>query len=69
MPIGEQLETQYWIETARDCSYISQADSDKLLQQCYSIGKNDWLHDRQVFIVLQTKAESQKKPPTTNTEP
>ena len=36
---GEQLETQHWIETALDCSYISDEKSEKLLLQCQSIGK------------------------------
>ncbi|MEP6795747.1 MAG: four helix bundle protein [Saprospiraceae bacterium] len=36
---GEQMETQHWIETALDCSYISTETSDSLLNQCASIGK------------------------------
>ena len=36
---GEQLETQHWIETALDCSYISNQEAEGLLQQCVSIGK------------------------------
>ena len=36
---AEQLETQHWIETALDCSYISNEVSDNLLEQCSSIGK------------------------------
>ena len=36
---GEQLETQHWIETALDCSYISKELSDKLLDQYASVGK------------------------------
>jgi four helix bundle protein len=36
---GEQQETQHWIETAMDCSYISPEISDGLLKQCTSIGK------------------------------
>ncbi len=36
---GEQLETQHWIETALDCSYISQEIADDLLRQYSSIGK------------------------------
>ena len=36
---GEQLETQHWIETALDCSYISQKFADDLLKECASIGK------------------------------
>lgn len=36
---GEQQETQHWIETALDCSYISQEIADGLLHQYASIGK------------------------------
>ena len=36
---GEQLETQHWIETASDCSYISTEVANGLLSQCASIGK------------------------------
>ena len=36
---GEQLETQHWIETALDCSYITNETAVELLQQYASIGK------------------------------
>ena len=36
---GEQLETQHWIETAVDCSYISEEVADDLLKQCATISK------------------------------
>lgn len=36
---GEQLETQHWVETALDCSYISNEIAESLLLQCSSIGK------------------------------
>ena len=36
---GEQHETQHWIETATDCSYISKEHAEALLKKCYSIGK------------------------------
>ncbi len=36
---GEQLETQHWIETALDCSYISNELADGLLKQYASVGK------------------------------
>ena len=36
---GEQLETQHWIETALDCSYITNETAGELLQQYASIGK------------------------------
>lgn len=36
---GEQLETQHWIETAQDCSYIPTEIANGLLQQYASVGK------------------------------
>lgn len=36
---GEQLETQHWIETALDCSYISTEISKGLLKQYDSVGR------------------------------
>lgn len=36
---GEQLETQHWIETAFDCSYISKETVDDLLEKYTSVGK------------------------------
>lgn len=36
---GEQLETQHWIETALDCSYITQEQSKYWLTQYASVGK------------------------------
>ena len=36
---AEQLETQHWIETALDCSYISEETANDLLQMCHSIGR------------------------------
>jgi four helix bundle protein len=36
---GEQLETQHWIETALDCSYLSKDKAKELLSTCESIGK------------------------------
>jgi four helix bundle protein len=36
---GEQLETQHWVETALDCSYISIEIAHNLLLKCKSIGK------------------------------
>lgn len=35
---AEQLETQHWVETALDCSYISE-ETAELLQMCNSIGR------------------------------
>jgi four helix bundle protein len=36
---GEQQETQHWIETALDCSYISREVARGQLEQCVSIGR------------------------------
>ena len=36
---AEQQETQHWIETALDCSYIMADESRELLAMCASIGK------------------------------
>ncbi len=36
---GEQQETQHWIETALDCSYLSSETANGLLSQYASIGK------------------------------
>jgi four helix bundle protein len=36
---GEQLETQHWVETAQDCSYISADLANNFLNQYASIGK------------------------------
>lgn len=36
---GEQQETQHWIETALDCSYISKEIADNLLKNYSSVGK------------------------------
>jgi len=36
---GEQMETQHWIETAYDCSYISKEVADNLLEKYESIGR------------------------------
>lgn len=36
---GEQMETQYWIETAFDCEYIDQRTSAQLVEKCLEIGR------------------------------
>ena len=36
---GEQLETQHWIETALDCTYVSNEVANTLLDQYASVGK------------------------------
>jgi four helix bundle protein len=36
---GEQQESQHWIETALDCSYITKEIAENLLNQYSSIGK------------------------------
>jgi four helix bundle protein len=55
---GEQLETQHWIETALDCSYISKEIADNLLSNYYSVGK--------MLNSMIGKAESFCKPNTDN---
>jgi four helix bundle protein len=37
--MGEQMETQHWIDTALDCSYLSDGRASILLRQCASIGR------------------------------
>jgi four helix bundle protein len=37
---GEQQETQNWIETSLDCSYITVETANRLLSQYASLGKN-----------------------------
>ena len=36
---AEQLETQHWIESAIDCSYLSLESSKELLEECALIGR------------------------------
>lgn len=36
---AEQLETQHWLETARDCGYLSIEEAQNLLNQYQSIGR------------------------------
>ena len=36
---GEQLETQHWLIEARDCDYIDDPDSQRLLALCEEIGR------------------------------
>jgi len=36
---GEQLETQHWIETSLDCSYISSNIANEFLERYFFIGK------------------------------
>ena len=36
---GEQMETQHWIETASDCSYITPQQREQRLELCASIGR------------------------------
>lgn len=37
--VGEQLETQHWIEIAEDCKYLSKENAGELLTKCCSIGR------------------------------
>ncbi len=36
---GEQHETQHWIETAEDCSYITHEKSVQLVEKCREVGR------------------------------
>jgi four helix bundle protein len=53
---AEQLETQHWIEVARDCSYISNELANNLIQLSCSIGKmlNSMMNKAELFC---TKSE------------
>ncbi len=53
---GEQLETQHWIETALDCSYISAETSEVLLHQCVFIGNmiNSMIKKSKSFCKLRS---------------
>jgi len=37
--VGEELETQHWIEAAQDCAYLSPETSTRLLEQYDTLGK------------------------------
>lgn len=36
---GEQVETQHWIEVAKDCGYLSEEQSQILIEKCVEIGR------------------------------
>lgn len=36
---GEQQETQHWLETAKDCGYLTSAEAKELLAQYSTIGR------------------------------
>lgn len=36
---GEQQETQHWLETAVDCGYLSQKETQNLMEICLRIGR------------------------------
>jgi len=36
---GEQQETQHWMETARDCHYLSASETAQLIDQYEQLGK------------------------------
>ena len=48
---GEQLETQHWIETALDCSYLSTDIANSLLDQYSTLGKmlNSMINKAETF--------------------
>jgi four helix bundle protein len=37
--VGEELETQHWIEAAQDCAYLSPETSTGLLEKYDTLGK------------------------------
>ncbi len=57
---AEQLETQHWIETALDCSYISNEIYDGLLKQYFSIGKmlNSMMNKAELFCNRLPKTDN-----------
>ena len=36
---SEQLETQHWMETANECGYLNDEQTNTLLNKCESVGK------------------------------
>ena len=36
---GENSETDTWLDFARDCGYLSQADHNRLVKRCASVGR------------------------------
>lgn len=36
---GEQLETQHWLEIARDCGYLSPPQAVELMERCQEVGR------------------------------
>ena len=36
---AEQQETIHWLEISNDCSYLSDMESQKLIEECSAIGK------------------------------
>lgn len=36
---AEQLETQHWLETANECEYLNDDQTNVLLKKCESVGK------------------------------
>ncbi len=55
---GEQLETQHWIETAVDSSYVSKDLANRLIDQYLSLGK--------MLNSMMNKSSTFCFPPVTN---
>ena len=51
---GEQLETQHWLMEAKDCGYLAEADTRRLLGLCEEIGR--------MLCAMISKAESFASP-------
>ncbi len=65
---SEQLETQHWIDTATNCSYISTEKSKYLLAKCSSIGKmlNSMIKKSNSFCAKEIELEYNRLPNTEN---
>ena len=50
---GENSETDTWLDFARDCSYLTEADHKRLAQTCASVGKmlGGMLKDPAPFLI------------------
>lgn len=55
---GEQQETQDWIESASDCSYLQQEEVKQLLSDCSSVGRmlNKMIEKSDLFCNHQKKS-------------
>ena len=56
--VGEELETQHWIEAAQDCAYLSPETSTGLLEKYDTLGKmlNSMINKSASFCVKSAAA-------------